>query len=306
MQNNSKPLPSRSNKVWKGLTIVTFSVFLCALGIYMFYEYEPSGAVPFNREDGKANYTYIEAQSITEAAVFIEEKRSNNSGLNPTLRRAQRRTWIEETHYYLVKGVDGTFYIADIDPGIAARLSGTESAFIFGCPAKMPEHHVIWLIDRNDPALPYHNADELYAGLGRFILYEGWSRTGLRINTILGYTIGLSVSVAFISAMGCLATMPKKSSRKFSHAIPPVSVELFDDGTFSAAIISRKIKGSYKETEERDITTVSFMYGNNMVIGSITNYTMTIPGEWDVYHGQGTPFTVVNLKLRSLEAKKSG
>ena len=107
---------------------------------------------------------------------------------------------------------------------------------------------------------------------------------------IIIITVCASLVVVVISLF-VFNALQKKGDRVFSDGLQTVTLRA--NGKFTAALAHDSRAGTYTETKENGVTTISFTAEGATVTGDITDDVLTIPEEWGDSHGHGS-----KLKLK--------
>ena len=113
-----------------------------------------------------------------------------------------------------------------------------------------------------------------------------------RQKKIITITVGVIIVLA-IAVIYIFNEYRQRDNRVFSG--DNQSITLRGDGTFSALLSHNKtITGTYKESTEGGVTTVTFIYDGVTAEGKIEKNILNIPDEWDDKHGHSTSFPLTN------------
>ena len=100
-------------------------------------------------------------------------------------------------------------------------------------------------------------------------------------------TIGVCVSaVVVIFALLIFNAYQNSKNRVYTDGYQTVT--LHDDGSFIATLAHEMRAGTYEESAENGVITVTFISAGGSVNGSIADDSLTLPEEWDDGHGHGS------------------
>jgi hypothetical protein len=102
-------------------------------------------------------------------------------------------------------------------------------------------------------------------------------------NTIIAIVCVL-VALALVALL-VFNTYQKSKIRVYTN--DQQTITLNPDGTFSAALAHSELTGTYAETDENGVITVTFTMAGTSVTANIEADVMTLPEEWDDGHDHG-------------------
>ena len=109
-------------------------------------------------------------------------------------------------------------------------------------------------------------------------------RKKVRIRNTIIAVVCVLVALVLIALLVFNAYQNSKT-RVYTNDLQTITLNY--DGTFSAALAHAVMTGTYAETTEDGVTTVTFTTAGTNVNGSIESEVLTLPKEWDDGHDHG-------------------